>query len=87
MKRKENVAMRNIGGENLLVPLGAQVMNLNGLITLNETAACLWEILAQERTADELAAILSERFEVTVERAHVDVQTFLTEITKLGVIE
>ncbi len=87
MKRKADFIMQNVGGENLLVPLGAQVMDLNGLITLNDTAACVWELLAQERTADELTAAVAERFDVTPERARVDVQTFVDEIAKMGVIE
>ena len=87
MKRKADFIMQNVGGENLLVPLGAQVMDLNGLITLNDTAACVWELLAQERTADELTAAVAERFDVTPERAHADVQTFVDEIAKMGVIE
>ena len=41
MKRKADFIMQNVGGENLLVPLGAQVMDLNGLVILNDTApAC-----------------------------------------------
>ena len=41
MKRKDDFILQNVGGENLLVPLGAQVMDLNGLVTLNGTgAAC-----------------------------------------------
>jgi conjugal transfer/entry exclusion protein len=87
MKRKADFVRQNVGGENLLVPLGAQVMDLNGLITLNDTAACVWELLAQERTADELTAAVAERFDVTPERARADVQTFVDEITKMGVIE
>ena len=87
MKRKADFIMQNIGGENLLVPLGAQVMDLNGLITLNDTAACVWELLAQERTADELTAAVAERFDVTPEHAHADVQTFVDEIAKMGLIE
>ena len=51
--------MQSVGGENLLVPLGARVMDLNGLITLNNTAACVWELLAQERTLDELTAAVA----------------------------
>jgi hypothetical protein len=87
MKRKNNVIMREIGGQTLLVPIGAKVIALNGLITLNEPAACLWEMLAQERTEDELSAALAERFDVTLERAYKDVQTFLKDIDKIGVIE
>ena len=87
MKRKADFMMQNVGGENLLVPLGAQVMDLNGLITLNDTGAYVWELLAQERTLDELTAAVAERFDVTPERARADVQTFVDEIDKLGVIE
>lgn len=87
MKRKKNVILRDIGGETLLVPIGAKLIDLNGLITLNETAACLWEMLAQERTEDELSVILAQRFDVNIERARVDVQTFLNEIDKIGVVE
>jgi hypothetical protein len=87
MKRKADFMMQNVGSENLLVPLGAQVMNLNGLITLNDTAAYAWELLAEERSLDELAVALVERFDVDLERARVDVQTFVDEITRLGLLE
>jgi hypothetical protein len=87
MKRKTDFIMQNVGGENLLVPLGAKVMDLNGLIILNDTAACVWKLLAHERAVDELTATVAERFDVTPERARVDVQTFVDEIAKMGLIE
>ena len=87
MKRKADFIMQNVGGENLLVPLGAQVMDLNGLITLNDTAACVWELLAQDRTADELASAVAERFDVPPARARTDVQPYLGEIATLGLLE
>jgi hypothetical protein len=87
MRRKSDFMMQNVGGENLLVPLGAQVMDMNGFITLNATAACVWELLAQERSLAELAAALAERFDVTPESALADVQTFVDEIAKMGLLE
>ena len=87
MKRKADFMMQNVGGENLLVPLGAQVMDLNGLITLNDTAACVWELLAEERPLDELTAAVAERFDVAAGIARDDVQTFVDEITRLGLLE
>jgi hypothetical protein len=87
MKRKADFMLQNVGGENLLVPLGVQVMNMNGLITLNDTATCVWELLAEERTPDELTAALAERFDVTPESAHADVKVFLDEIAKMGLLE
>ena len=87
MKRKADFMMQNVGGENLLVPLGTQVMDLNGLITLNDTAAYVWELLAEEHSLDELAGAVVEQFDVDPESAHVDVQTFVDEITRLGLLE
>jgi hypothetical protein len=87
MKRKADFMVQNVGGENLLVPLGGQVMDLNGLVTLNDTGACVWELLAQERTADELAAAVAARFDVDGATALTDVRAFLDEITRLGLVE
>ena len=87
MKRKTDFMMQSVGGANLLVPLGAQVMDLNGFITLNDTAACVWELLDQERSLYELVAAVAERFDITPEIAHTDVQNFLEEINKLGLLE
>jgi hypothetical protein len=64
----------------------AQVMDMNCLIPLNDTDACVWELLAEERTPDELAAAVAERFDITPEHACADVQTFLDEIAKLGML-
>jgi hypothetical protein len=87
MKRKGDFIMRNVGGENLLVPLGAQVMDMNGMVILNDMARCVWELLAQDRSVDELAVAMAERFDVDRERARADVQSFLDEITRLGLLE
>ncbi len=87
MKRKSDFMMQNVGGENLLVPLGSQVVDMNGLVTLNATGRCVWELLAQDRSVDELAAAVTERFDVDRERARADVQTFLDEIARMGLLE
>jgi hypothetical protein len=87
MKRKADFLRQKVGGESLLVPLGAQVMDLNGIITLNDTASCVWELLAEERSLDELIAAVAERFDVAAEIARGDVRTFVDEITRLGLLE
>ena len=87
MKRKADFVMQNVGGENLLVPIGGQVLDTNGLVTLNATGRCLWELLAQDRSAEELAGVLTEKFEVDLQRARADVQAFLEEITRIGLLE
>ena len=69
------------------VPLGSQVVDMNGLVILNATGRCLWESLAEERSVEDLAAIVAEQFEVDGERARAEVQAFLDEIARLGLLE
>lgn len=87
MKRKADFMIQNVGGEWLLVPLGAQVVDMNGLVMLNDTSACVWELLAQDRTADELAGAVTEKFDVDPATALADVRTFLDEIAGMGLLE
>lgn len=87
MRRKDNFVMQNVGGENILVPLGAQVMDMNAIITLNATSGYIWSLLDQDRTLDELAAAVTDRFAVDPARARADIQTFIVEITDLGLLQ
>ena len=47
----------------------------------------MWELLAQDRTLDELASAVAERFDVDAATARADVQAFLDEIARLGLLE
>lgn len=87
MRRKDNFVMQNVGGENILVPLGAQVMDMNAIITLNTTSAYIWSLLDQDCTIDVLAAAVAEHFDVDYTLARSDIQTFVDEITGLGLLQ
>ena len=87
MIRKENFLLQAVGGENLLVPIGAQVMDTNGIITLNETAAFIWDLLEEDCTIEDLAAAIAERFEVTMEQAVSDVRSFVDKLDQNGLLE
>jgi len=47
MKLKEGFMLRQVAGEHVVLPVGADV-DFNGMITLNETGAFLWNRLEQE---------------------------------------
>ena len=86
MKRKDDFLMQNVGGENMLVPLGAQVVDMNGIVILNDTGSFVWTLLAEDRSVDDLAAAVAERFDVDLERANADVRSFLDELARLGLL-
>ncbi len=69
------------------MPLGALVMDLNGLIMVSDTATCVWELPAQERTLDEVAPAVAEHFDVIPGGAASNVQPFVDEIVKIAQLE
>jgi hypothetical protein len=87
VKRKDDLVMRSIGGDSLLVPTGARVAEMQGVVVLNGTGRSMWELLAEERSVDELAAAVAERFDVDTSRAHSDVQSFVDEMAQMGLLQ
>lgn len=86
MKRKENYILQNLGGEYILIPVGTEVINLNGIIVLNNTGRFIWEKLTEENTIDELIKSVTENFDVNTETAEKDVKIFIKEIKEKGLI-
>ena len=68
---------RRVAGDDVLISVGANVVNFNGYITLNPTASFLWDAMTQPRTASELVGLLTEEFDVSGENAEKDVISFL----------
>jgi hypothetical protein len=87
MKRSEDFLLQNVGGQDLLVPIGARVLDMNSLITLNATGRRVWELLAEDQSLEYLVAQVVERFDVDQERARADVQAFLDDLGRLGLLE
>ncbi len=87
MKRSRDFALQQVGGQDFLVPLGPKVLDLNALIALNPTGRHIWELLAEERTLDFLVAEVVTRFDVEPVRARLDVQAFVEDLGRLGLLE
>ena len=86
MKRLDGFVTREIGGKLVAVAVGERTKTFNGMITLNGTAALLWDALEKERTEDSLVEALMEQFEVSEEKARRDVKSFLEKLEKAGLL-
>ena len=86
MKRLDGFVTREIGGKLVAVAVGERTRTFNGMITLNGTAALLWEALETEQTEDNLVKALMEKFEVSEEKARRDVKGFLEKLEKAGLL-
>jgi hypothetical protein len=78
----EDVIWRRIGDDTV-------VIKDDGLAThvLNKTAAIIWEMCDGKRSIDEITAHLCERFDVSLEEAHADVNETIEALTKAAIIQ
>ena len=86
MKRNEDFRLRNVGGQDLLLPVGGKVLDMNVLITLNATGCCIWELLSDDCSLEFLVAEVAKHFDVDEDNARADVVAFLGELEKLGLV-
>ncbi|WP_159882590.1 PqqD family protein [Paenibacillus puerhi] len=54
---------------------------------LNEVGGLIWSNLAQEQTPELLVGAIREVYEITEQEAEQDVEAFLAQLLKLGLVE
>lgn len=87
MKIKNDFLLRTIAGQYVVVPTGDNVVNFNAAITLNETAAFLWELIKEDTSCEELTKKLTEKYDVSNEQAEKDIQVFLNVLKEHDILE
>ena len=78
MKIKEGFILRDIAGDTIAMP--GSDMELNAMITLNETGAFLWRLLENETTEQELTAAIVKQYDVDEETAKSAVANFVEKL-------
>ena len=78
--------LRKIGDDYIIVPVGKAAMNFNGMITVNETGAFLWELLIKGSDKESLLQNLLETYDVSKEEAEKDLNEFLDVLYKNHII-
>ena len=73
MKTKDGFILREMCGENIITGEGLEHINFNKLISLNSTAAFLWnKVEGKEFTAEEMAQHLVEEYGIDMGLALTD---------------
>ena len=89
MKIKKGFELRQVCGENVIVGEGLEAINFGKLLSLNETAAWLWQQAAEmgDFTIDSLVVKLLDEYDVTEDVARSDVSNIVNEWVKVAVVE
>ena len=87
MKIKDGFILRKIAGEDIVVPIGNNIADFNGIINLNESAAFLLGLLQEDTSAEKLVESLKNEYEIDEELAKNDVDTFLNILKEHKMLE
>lgn len=87
MKLSENFVLRSIAGESMLIPVGEASGRVNGIITLNEVGVLIWNALTERCDPAHALEKIMEAYEVDEQTARTDLEAFLEEMEKLGILQ
>lgn len=77
MKIKEGYVLKEVAKEYIVVPVGDEAINFNGILTLNKSAKLLFEALQKDVEIDDLVKLLLDRYDIDQEKALEDVKAFI----------
>lgn len=83
MKLKEGFILREVAGEIVVIPSG-DTLDLNMMITLNDTGRFLWKQLETGAEESELVAALLDEYDVSEENAKKHVAAFVEKLNEHG---
>lgn len=86
MKLKDGFFLSEIAGKLIAVPTEGDV-DLNMMISLNETGAFLWEKLQDNVSEDMLVCALLQEYDVDETTARRSVAAFVGKLKENGIIE
>lgn len=87
MQVSKDYLLRTIAGETILIPSGAAAQKFNGLVTVNDIGAFIWDVLQTPTDLEGLVERITEEYEVDADTARRDAEEFLSELRRIGALE
>jgi hypothetical protein len=86
VKIKSGFVLKHVAGKHIVVPVGSEAVNFNGLITLNESGVLLFEALQKEVEMEDLILVLTEKYDIDSKTARADVISFLNILKSKSIV-
>ena len=80
MKRIKEFVMREIADETVLIPTGETAQEFNGIISMTEVAAFIWNHIEEAENFMELVKMITDEYEVEAQVAAQDAVEFITHM-------
>lgn len=82
-----DIVTKKTGNEYVLVPLANNIADMNRLFTLNETGACIWELIDGKKNVGEIVEKFTEEFDIDHETATKDILSFIENMSNYLIIK
>ena len=87
MKINNGFELREMCGEHIVIGTGVENIDFSKVISLNESAAWLWrEVEGKEFTAETLATLLMQQYDVDEVTALADAATLVARWVSVGLV-
>lgn len=86
MKIKEGFMLRQVGGQAVVVAVGAASRDFNGIIRLNSVGEFLWKALEEETSEEMLLSRLLSAYNVDEATAKSDIKDFIDRLKEADLL-
>ena len=89
MKLKSGFVLREVCGQKVIVAEGFEAVDFGHLISLNDSAANIWQIAQQQGdfTVDSIAQEICQQYDIDLNTAQNDIKSLLESWKNLGIVE
>ncbi len=87
MKIKEGYVIRKVMGNHVVIATGEESKKFRGMVKLNNTAAKIWESIANGLDEDGICAALLEEYDVDENLLREDVKKTVKTLIDQGFVE
>ena len=88
MKKKTGFYLRNVLGENVVVAEGVENIDFSKIISMNDSAAFLWQQIGEEPfTVEDLVGYFCGEYNVDEQTAKADAQALVQQWINAGIVE
>lgn len=89
MKLKSGFVLREVCGQKVIVAEGLEAVDFGHLISLNDSAATIWQIAQQQGvfTVESIAQEICQQYDIDLNTAQNDIKSLLESWKNLGIVE
>ena len=87
MRVKQGFELVEIMKEWMVVPIGENMLKVDGVLTLSESSAFLWNQLIEDNNVDHIISLFLTEYEIDRRTAESDVNEFMDHLNRMGLLE